>query len=450
MSSREDRVRRLYRLSDRSSNGNTNDHEPSSRAPLVCLAPMVRAGTTPLRTLALEYGADLVYTEELMDRSILNTKRVVTTYSDSSDTTIDYVKDVSNANRKTIRKMGEHAPLLLRIDPKIETGKLIVQIGTGCSELAKQVATHVSQDADGIDVNMGCPKKFSTSGGMGSALLSDPARACTIIRSISNAVPNTPVSAKIRLLPTTQATVDFVSGLIHAGCNAIAIHGRRVGDTEVQPAKKDELKQVLEIVTAKHSSIPFFVNGDFYTRQDFTDYCSSTGARGVLLGRPALYNASIFRKPTDVNIIADAKYSYDSGLLLDKTTVIQQYLQHSLKYYTHYKNTKYVISEMMSFRRTPPHLVPFLPHVYPAGQTIGKTCDCQSLEQLCRVWNVNYQAHVRLDGKAVDATIKEFGDGRSYSDAYILDRLEKEQQRDGSPNEQSAKRAKVVTVESST
>jgi len=27
------------------------------------LAPMVKAGRTPLRVLALEYGADLVYTE---------------------------------------------------------------------------------------------------------------------------------------------------------------------------------------------------------------------------------------------------------------------------------------------------------------------------------------------------------------------------------------------------
>ena len=40
------------------------------------LAPMVRASTTPLRTLALQYGADFVYTEELVDRSLSDTTRV--------------------------------------------------------------------------------------------------------------------------------------------------------------------------------------------------------------------------------------------------------------------------------------------------------------------------------------------------------------------------------------
>lgn len=40
------------------------------------LAPMVRVGTLPMRLLALEYGADLVYTEELIDWKLLNSKRV--------------------------------------------------------------------------------------------------------------------------------------------------------------------------------------------------------------------------------------------------------------------------------------------------------------------------------------------------------------------------------------
>jgi tRNA-dihydrouridine synthase 2 len=40
------------------------------------LAPMVRAGRTPLRMLALEYGADLVYTEEIVDQKLLNSRRI--------------------------------------------------------------------------------------------------------------------------------------------------------------------------------------------------------------------------------------------------------------------------------------------------------------------------------------------------------------------------------------
>jgi tRNA-dihydrouridine synthase 2 len=39
------------------------------------LAPMVRIGTLPMRLLALDYGADIVYTEELIDRKLLRSIR---------------------------------------------------------------------------------------------------------------------------------------------------------------------------------------------------------------------------------------------------------------------------------------------------------------------------------------------------------------------------------------
>ena len=43
----------------------------------IILAPMVRMGTLPFRLLSLHYGADLVYSEEIIDKKMLRTKRVV-------------------------------------------------------------------------------------------------------------------------------------------------------------------------------------------------------------------------------------------------------------------------------------------------------------------------------------------------------------------------------------
>ena len=40
------------------------------------LAPMVKVGTLPMRLLALEYGADIVYTEEIIDMRLLASERV--------------------------------------------------------------------------------------------------------------------------------------------------------------------------------------------------------------------------------------------------------------------------------------------------------------------------------------------------------------------------------------
>ena len=62
------------------------------------LAPMVRASTIPLRILALKYGCDTVYTEEIIDRSILNTERVV----NEELQTIDYVRNTKNYSKKHV------------------------------------------------------------------------------------------------------------------------------------------------------------------------------------------------------------------------------------------------------------------------------------------------------------------------------------------------------------
>lgn len=42
--------------------------------PLFC---QVRVGTLPLRLMALKYGADLVYTPEVVDKGIVGAERVV-------------------------------------------------------------------------------------------------------------------------------------------------------------------------------------------------------------------------------------------------------------------------------------------------------------------------------------------------------------------------------------
>ena len=407
------------------------------------LAPMVRASTTPLRTLALHYGATAVYTEELMDRSIVHTTRVW----NADLQTVDYVKDVSQASAKTLRRLQREGgpPLLLRIDPRREAGKLIAQLGTGEPDLALAAAQHVCQDVAGMDLNMGCPKKFSVSGGMGSALLSDPQRACRILQTWRTYLPSPlPISAKIRLLSSTKAqpTVDFVSALVErGGIQAVAIHGRTVGHQDVVPAKWNLLEQVVQGIRDKYPHMAVLVNGDFYTRNDFTQFLDKTGAHGVLLGRPALYNTSLFRKPpppsSSTSTTPTLTYGYTSPLLLDKTTVIQDYLHEAVRYDYHYKNIKYVLCEMMNNRRAPTPRVRFLNQDYPGQQTIAQVCASQSLQALCQVWNVQYSAVATAqrqqqrqgqgqptsmgpsDGSSLPTTTPAAGEHK-YDDAYLL------------------------------
>lgn len=55
----------------------TNEVPTVDYANKIILAPMVRMNTLPFRLLALDYGADLVYSEELVDHKLVKTERKV-------------------------------------------------------------------------------------------------------------------------------------------------------------------------------------------------------------------------------------------------------------------------------------------------------------------------------------------------------------------------------------
>jgi tRNA-dihydrouridine synthase 2 len=227
-------------------------------------------------------------------------------------------------------------------------------LGTGEPELALPAAKHVYKDVAAIDINMGCPKKFSVSGGMGSALLKDPERAARIVKTLRAEIPR-PVSVKIRLLPSIQQTVDFCQAMINAGANALAIHARKAGTDSTVNADWSNLKEVLGLLRPKYPDFPFLVNGDFYEREERKQFLDETKIDGFLLGRPALYNTSTFLPM--------------KSPLVDKTNVIQEYVRQAMRYEIHYKNAKYVICEMMNNRRAPTDRVPYLPQVYQGVST---------------------------------------------------------------------------------
>jgi len=59
----------------------------------VILAPMVKIGTLPMRLMALRFGADLVYTEEIIDWKILRSTRRI---NGESDKAFSNIQDFQN------------------------------------------------------------------------------------------------------------------------------------------------------------------------------------------------------------------------------------------------------------------------------------------------------------------------------------------------------------------
>src|SRR5436190_11828896 len=96
--------------------------------------------------------------------------------------TIDFTRFSSNGSR--IPKPDQKESLIYRLFPQREGNKLVFQLGTADPQIAVQAARLVAADVAGIDVNAGCPKPFSTSGGMGAALLRTPDTLCAILRAL--------------------------------------------------------------------------------------------------------------------------------------------------------------------------------------------------------------------------------------------------------------------------
>lgn len=115
----------------------------------VVLAPMVRCGTLPLRLLALQYGADLVYSEEIVDFKAPFMERVVnsTLHTPFYDIERDSLLTcglcaATTATDGTIDFFSKGGRAVYRTCPR-ESGRNIVQIGTSNASRALLAANHL-------------------------------------------------------------------------------------------------------------------------------------------------------------------------------------------------------------------------------------------------------------------------------------------------------------------
>lgn len=242
--------------------------------PKLCLAPMVRVGTLPFRLLAIRHGADYVYTEEIIDKKLLATERIV----NEELNTIDYV---SKKDRSVVLRIKEE-----------EKSKLICQIGTNNPESAVKAACTVQNDVHSIDINMGCPEYFSVHAGMGSGLLRIPEKAHEIMKALWENV-SVPVSCKIRLLPKLNDTLNFVKLMQSTGINHLSMHGRIREEMSRGYAHWSAIKAA---INDPEITIPINANGDWFCTNDAVELKAYTGCTGILIARGACHDPTIFEQ----------------------------------------------------------------------------------------------------------------------------------------------------------
>lgn len=301
---------------------------------------MVRTNSLPFRLLCLDYGADLVYTEEIIDYRLCKCKRL----ENKVLNTVDYIDD-----------QGE---VLLRLCPS-EKSRLILQIGSNDPERALKAIKIVANDICGVDFNFGCPKSFSISGGMGAALLEKPKEIKALLTKSVQGL-NLPVTCKIRILPDLAETLKLVKTIEDCGVSAIAVHGRTKDQRSRSDNQEDVIRRIVDTI-----SIPIIANGGsnlIKTYSDVDKFRERTHASSVMLARCAMRNPSIFKTDNNLEPIKN---------------VVERFLQLAVKYDAYVANVKYPLQTML----TSGHYGSNIVRAFHAASDYSKLCDVFDLSE---------------------------------------------------------------------
>ncbi|PWY70375.1 FMN-linked oxidoreductase [Aspergillus sclerotioniger CBS 115572] len=299
----------------------------------VVLAPMVRSGELPSRLIALRYGADLVWGPETIDRALAGAVRRV----NPRNGTIEFTRMPSNSGRA---EKATQESVIYRLDPVREKGKLIFQIGTATPEIAVAAAKLVAGDVAGIDVNSGCPKPFSTSGGMGAALLRTPDKLVAILEALVKEV-GTPfqigISVKIRILSDPEETKALVSRLVKTGITGLTVHCRTTPMRPRERAIRDQLRMVASI--CQDAGVACVMNGDVTSKDQALALMQEFGVDGAMIATAAEANPSCFQTEAE-------------GGLLPWKEVVHEYLKFCLEAENRFGNSKYLLNILVPGKLT--------------------------------------------------------------------------------------------------
>lgn len=215
----------------------------------VSLAPMAGITDYVLRSLVRKYAPDVLLTTEMISSEFL----------------------AQNIQTEITKLDDTHHPVSY-------------QISGHKPHLMEYSARYLSQFADMIDINMGCPVNKVVKGQDGAALMRNPKLATELVKAVK-AGTDKPVSVKFRLGYTADEMnyVEFGQQMQNAGADFITIHARTRAQFYSGTADWAKIRALKENV-----DIPVFANGDITTVEKAIECLEISKADGIAIGRGVL------------------------------------------------------------------------------------------------------------------------------------------------------------------
>lgn len=237
--------------------------------PPLALAPMVGLSHSALRLLILELGGVGLFFSEMLS---------VTRLPIENETVSPF-----------LCRTPAESPFIYQIF-----------VGPGQDILPAIDRLH-SLNAQGIDLNLGCPAPVLRKQGAGSYMSLESVRQTVACLRKATYLP---LSAKIRLGSKLDenALISFCRMLENEGVDLLTVHGRLQGEKFCRKPRWDWIGKVKKAV-----GIPILANGGIFTVEDARKCLEQSGADGLMIGRGAVSKPWLFAD------IASEVYGSDIG-----------------------------------------------------------------------------------------------------------------------------------------
>jgi nifR3 family TIM-barrel protein len=233
---------------------------------------------------------------------------------------------------------------------------------------------------DFIDINFGCPADRVVCMDAGSSMLRNPDKLGKVVRAVVKAVPETPVTAKIRTGWDDDSIVAREVGHIveNEGAQVLAIHGR----TKVQGYSGDANWPVIAEV-AEALRIPVIGNGNITSADDVIRIRETTRCAGLMIGRAALGYPWIFR---------DIKHALKHGTVPPPPSIEQRW-QTIIDYTRQIMARPFREQRHTGLRWMRPKLIALTKGIYGSRRIRGALTEVVTIEDLERVALQHIELH---------------------------------------------------------